>query len=229
MIIMIYASKYYDPAKAHEYYMQHRVLKGRKKSTATLNETGKKARDYVKEQITTERKNVSEAESRRHEKAVEQENKSYKQRVLEKTSATTLKIKNIQKKFSKLTPAQKRILGPKLKAELMKMKNENANIRAKLQSEHSKNIESLRETTKQNQKNISTKYSKLYEDEVEKMKSDSSMINQKKTKTKKSTSTKSSKTTSKKTSTSTSDANKAKYQKIISDAMARYEQRKKKK
>lgn len=31
-----YASKYYDPAKAHEYYMKHRKLKGRKKKNTSV-------------------------------------------------------------------------------------------------------------------------------------------------------------------------------------------------
>ena len=31
-----YASKYYDPAKAHEYYMKHRKLKGRKKKNNSV-------------------------------------------------------------------------------------------------------------------------------------------------------------------------------------------------
>ena len=31
-----YASKYYDPAKAHEYYMKHRKLKGRKKKNSSV-------------------------------------------------------------------------------------------------------------------------------------------------------------------------------------------------
>ena len=35
---MAYSSKYYDPQKAHEYYMKHRNLKGRR----TLNEKGKR-------------------------------------------------------------------------------------------------------------------------------------------------------------------------------------------
>lgn len=34
-----YASEYYDPVKAHEYYMKHRHLKGR--TTSGLNEEGK--------------------------------------------------------------------------------------------------------------------------------------------------------------------------------------------
>ena len=56
---MAYASKYYDPVKRHEYYMKHRVLKGRnrsRKSTSGLNEDGKAAAAEVKEQIMAERK-----------------------------------------------------------------------------------------------------------------------------------------------------------------------------
>ena len=55
---MAYASKYYDPVKAHEYYMKHRKLKGRRKrgSTAGLSEIGKAAAAEVKEQIQAELK-----------------------------------------------------------------------------------------------------------------------------------------------------------------------------
>ena len=54
-----YASPYYDPAKAHEYYMRNRELKERK-STAKLNDEGKNAAKYVKEQLTKERKSKVE-------------------------------------------------------------------------------------------------------------------------------------------------------------------------
>lgn len=55
---MAYKSKYYDPAKAHEYYMKHRQLKGRKKktSTADLSEEGKIAAKEVKERLQEELK-----------------------------------------------------------------------------------------------------------------------------------------------------------------------------
>ena len=59
---MAYASKYYDPVKAHEYYMKHRKLKGRKKANSKrkslkgLNELGKAAAAEVKEAIMEERK-----------------------------------------------------------------------------------------------------------------------------------------------------------------------------
>ena len=41
-----YASKYYDPVKAHEYYEKHKQLKG-DKPKVTLNEEGHKVVDYV--------------------------------------------------------------------------------------------------------------------------------------------------------------------------------------
>ena len=55
---MAYKSKYYDPQKAHEYYMKHRKLKGRKKKTsiADLSDAGKIAAKEVKEQLQAELK-----------------------------------------------------------------------------------------------------------------------------------------------------------------------------
>ena len=52
--LMHYASKYYDPVKAHEYYLRNRELKGRR-SSSKLNETGKEQWSYAKEQIKTEK------------------------------------------------------------------------------------------------------------------------------------------------------------------------------
>ena len=48
-----YASPYYDPVKAHEYYMRTRELKGR--STSSLNDEGKKVWSYTKNNIKSEK------------------------------------------------------------------------------------------------------------------------------------------------------------------------------
>ena len=55
-----YASPYYDPVKAHEYYMRTRELKGRR-STAALNDEGKEIWAYAKEQIKKEKASKAEA------------------------------------------------------------------------------------------------------------------------------------------------------------------------
>lgn len=58
--LMHYANPYYDPVKAHEYYMKHRKLKGR--STSGLNEEGRDAAYYVKQKLNAERKEKVDAD-----------------------------------------------------------------------------------------------------------------------------------------------------------------------
>lgn len=59
-ILMHYASPYYDPVKAHEYYMKNRELKGR--PTSALNDDGKKIWAYAKNSISSEKKARIKAE-----------------------------------------------------------------------------------------------------------------------------------------------------------------------
>lgn len=174
-----YSSKYYDPVKAHEYYEEHKQLKGKKASTASLNETGKNAASYVKEQVNKEKQETLKAESKRFDIQVYTETKEAEE-----------KIANLRKKFSRLTPAQKKILGPKILRELQKIKRSNDKKRRELQNAYSKNIE-----------NINNKYSDIYNEEVEKMNADSSLVKESKTSTAKSS-------TSKKSTTSTTKSSK---------------------
>lgn len=53
-----YASKYYDPVKAHEYYMKTRHLKGYDTQGKTLNDEGKQAKAYITKRIREERYSV---------------------------------------------------------------------------------------------------------------------------------------------------------------------------
>lgn len=66
-----YASPYYDPVKAHEYYMRTRELKGRR-STTKLNDEGKKVWAYTKNEISGEKKEkVKEEQEKRKQKIAE--------------------------------------------------------------------------------------------------------------------------------------------------------------
>ena len=53
-IIIHYASEYYDPEKAHEYYMKHRQLKGRSKGS--LTDKGKEIWGYTESNIKAKKK-----------------------------------------------------------------------------------------------------------------------------------------------------------------------------
>ena len=64
-----YASEYYDPEKAHEYYMRTRELKGR--CTTALNDEGKKVWAYTKNTIKSEKKSKVEEEQENRKKKIE--------------------------------------------------------------------------------------------------------------------------------------------------------------
>lgn len=65
-----YASPYYDPVKAHEYYEEHKHLKGRR-SSAALSDEGKEIWKYTKDQITEHKKADIESEKEKKKKTVE--------------------------------------------------------------------------------------------------------------------------------------------------------------
>ena len=52
--IQHYESEYYDPAKAHEYYLRKRQLKGR--TTRSMSDKQKEAWTYAKDNITEKKK-----------------------------------------------------------------------------------------------------------------------------------------------------------------------------
>lgn len=95
---MAYASKYYGPVKAHNYYMEHRKLKGRR---GTLNDTGKEALSYVKQQLKEQRDKELEAAKKAKEQALN---------VLQ--SALNSIVQNIQKRLESgnLSAEQKKAL-----------------------------------------------------------------------------------------------------------------------
>ena len=87
-VLRHYASPYYDPQKAHEYYMRTRELKGR--STTSLNDDGKKIWSYTKNNIKSEKAaKVKEEQEKRDQKITE---------LREKAEATKEQISKIEMK-----------------------------------------------------------------------------------------------------------------------------------
>lgn len=80
---MAYASKYYDPVKAHQYYMEHRQLKGRRRTKASLNDKGKEAIDYIKAQLQKERDAKKAEIKSQKERSLEQLKERKKQTIEE--------------------------------------------------------------------------------------------------------------------------------------------------
>jgi hypothetical protein len=65
-----YADKYYDPAKAHAYYLRIRQLKGRTPGSTIRGQAQKEAWAYAKNQITTQNKKQKTAQAVAYHKKV---------------------------------------------------------------------------------------------------------------------------------------------------------------
>lgn len=150
-----YSSQYYDPVKAHEYYEQHKKLKGR--TASGLNETGRKAADYVKTEINKERDSRISDEHSKYSKDL----KTYMSR------ANSL-VRSLKDKLRKMNKAQRKIFGPKILEQLNKLKMENEAKRSELLGKY-----------KTEKEKITSEAESKYQNELSKISSDSSMVTQK--------------------------------------------------
>ena len=122
-----YASPYYDPVKAHEYYMRTRELKGT--NGKTLNDEGKAAVRYVKEQLNTERKNkVAESKA------------AMKSKIDATNASTSEQLKNKRASMQQEIASRSKNLENDLKARKEDMQNQIESHK----DQSSKKIESLR-------------------------------------------------------------------------------------
>lgn len=167
--ILHYASPYYDPVKAHEYYIKHRELKGRA-STAGLNDEGKAAASYVKEQLTTERKSKVEANkeytANRINKLLEQKKSS----IADHKAAMQRQIDQLRAKLSSMSSAGKQKNRAQISSSLSALREQNAVERDRLNAEFQAQSKYLRTAQKEPNKNLKTEYDDKYLSELEKIK-----------------------------------------------------------
>lgn len=149
-----YASPYYDPVKAHEYYEKTKVLTGTSKSTSSLNDEGKAAAKYVKEQLTTEKTGKVETETESKKKEIE----SDKNQLASKIESLKMQMQSMdQKKLNKFEQAANKANFNKM---IDSLRAESEKVRTKLQEEFSEKKTSLND-----------EYDKKYDDELEKIRS----------------------------------------------------------
>lgn len=165
----------YDPVKAHEYYMRTRKLKGR--STRGMSDEQKEAWEYVKDQISTEKKANIKATSDHKNRIIEQAriraeatrkriSEKLKKMVEETQKASMEKLKEIPKNIS---PEKRAKLIEERKKDLAKIREE-ANVeREKTRNDLKSIISSTREAYKQARSQIDSNYEKTYQDEFDKV------------------------------------------------------------
>lgn len=194
-----YASPYYDPVKAHEYYMENRELKGRKPSTSDLNDTGKNAASYVKSQLNAERKAKVEAHKNDMNSTIKSNSNQLKSTIQQlgnqKKSSIEAYNNNMNRNIDRLRRMSKRAKTDEAKAEIAEqiaeLREDNKSQREKLQAQYKSKTtdlrtnntstsKQLREDHKQYVKDLKEEYDQKYADEVAKINEDNSMVDAKK-------------------------------------------------
>lgn len=196
-----YASPYYDPVKAHEYYMRTRELRGRK-STAGLNEKGKEAAQYVREELSSERKrkqtevkletddDVASVRNRAA-KNLESARERKKQQIANHKATMDAKISSLRKSLEGLKGDDRKAQAAKVSTEVAGLREANKKVRDELNAEYSEysarvranrseDISDLRSESSAKRKQIKSDYDEKYISELERIKADPSMLRQKK-------------------------------------------------
>ena len=156
-----YASKYYDPVKAHEYYLKTRELKGRR-SSSNLNAEGKKVWSYTKNEISTAKKNdVQEEKNNRDNQIKELRAKADKTR-----ESITSKLEELRKSLSDITKWNKELAEDKRDTAIERLQNQKIpevlpeEERARRIAERNAKIAKLRDDAKEEKATISESSSK---------------------------------------------------------------------
>lgn len=205
-----YASPYYDPVKAHEYYMKNRELVGDKNSSdssttstktkrkGTLNEQGKAAKDYVRQQIYAER-DTNLANEDASKKSQLEQIKNEKQSLLSKnaeereaeisnySNQMNSKIEMLSKRLKNMSSSGKSSQSQTILNEIAKLRNANKSKReelnaaysaksASINSEYSSKGQSVSQQSSAAKTKIRQDAKDKYNSELDKIYSDSSML-----------------------------------------------------
>ena len=133
-----YASPYYDPVKAHEYYMRTRELKGRRSSSA-LSDEGKEIWSYTKNEIKNEKsEKVKEEQARRKERIAELQQKAKITR-----TRITSNLKNLNSQLSIMASIKKKDINNNKKSDVETMREEADKKRSHIEERKTSEIKKL--------------------------------------------------------------------------------------
>lgn len=154
---MAYASKYYDPQKAHEYYEKHKKLKGRT-STAGLNDAGKVAAKEVKEHIMEEKKAQIEALKEQMQERIN----TAKEQMQDKIDA-------LKDQLAGMSKEERKAKREEIMAQIAGLRKDNKSLREKVRSENKAARQQVKEA-----------FDEMYAQELEKINNSSEFKKEKK-------------------------------------------------
>lgn len=141
-----YASKYYDPQKAHEYYEKHKQLKG-SQPKVTLNEEGRAIAATVKENINKERDSKLSEEEEKQKRAQEIRQDAKKRTMEQHRTIMNQRINSLQNLIKRMPKEKLAAEGPKIRATIQKLREDNDKKRQSIEEKyHSESYKSSQES-----------------------------------------------------------------------------------
>lgn len=179
-----YASPYYDPVKAHEYYLKTRELKGRR-STANLNEEGKSAARYVREQLSNERKQKVESHREQTVLKIDSLREQKNAKIESHKNAMQAKIDDLRKMLKGMGKEEKARNKERIYSLIGSLREENKEMRRQLSEDFKYDSSSLRTDHKNERSRLKEEYDEKYIQELDKIRSESKFQKTSKRKSKK--------------------------------------------
>ncbi|MBO4703968.1 MAG: phage portal protein [Bacilli bacterium] len=178
-----YSSKYYDPVKAHEYYEEHKTLKGyenryggSRASTKGLNEKGREVAKIVKEKITANRKSANETLREQANSEKDRNRAEHKQKVTDMSSTLKDNIADLKAQLHNMNDAQKKHAKIKIRAEVERLREEANKLRQELSDYYSKLNLEISANTKEGIEKNAIDADNEYASEIAKMLKDPSLV-----------------------------------------------------
>ena len=170
--IMHYASEYYDPVKAHEYYMRNRQLKGRSKRVGTLNEKGQAAKQQIKDSINEERNTKLDTEKTKKTTNIDQAKSERDKDIETYSNQTKGKIDSLKSQIEGLRGLSKEERANKraqIQEQINILREDNANKKAEIRESYKSRSMSIGDEYKTTTKSIREDYRNRYNDEVDRL------------------------------------------------------------
>lgn len=167
-----YASPYYDPQKAHEYYMKNRELKSRS-STAKLNDEGKNAAKYVKEQLTTERKQKVQSHKDATNSQIDTLSDQKKSNMESNKAVMQGEIDSLRTMLQSMSKEDKARNKERIYTQIASLREKNKMARQQLQADFRASRTSLRDTHSEEKQRLKNEYDERYLQELDKIRADS--------------------------------------------------------
>ena len=154
-----YASEYYDPVKAHEYYERTKHLKGRR-SASKLSSEGKEIWNYTKNQISDAKKEQLKDAQEAYKEQIE----SAREKSKESLSRISEMLKRFRESMSKDTQNDKKRISNRMNAKIKAIQDQkipdgiSKEEKAKLIAERKKKIADIRGDASEEREGTSEDY-----------------------------------------------------------------------